>query len=708
MILQLLYNVLFFTAPLIMTSMTSELFEFNKMLFIYILTVCVLFVWVAKMILNKRIILKKTPFDIPLLLFLGSQILSTLFSIDRHTSLYGYYGRFNGGLISIIAFTILYFAFTANFFSVNDGLMYIKKFFKVSLLGSFTVILWGLPGKFGYDLSCLLFTGQWNNSCWTDQFHPSERMFSTLGQPNWLGAYLTINFFIGIYFLMTDYLKKTEKKVSAATIVILGYLFLNFSSILFTRSRSALVSVLIGLILFILFVAYYAKRAVSTVRLQKNVIIAFILLIVVLPLVLFKTTLLSLKQQKQIPQPKVQTVPSGISESFDIRKIVWKGAIDLANRYPLFGTGVETFAYSYYFVRPVAHNLTSEWDFLYNKAHNEYLNYAATTGYVGLVTYLIMIAMFIALTIRAAYEMRSRLDMVFLFGSLLVSYVSILITNFFGFSTTTINLYFYIIPAIVMSAHYVQSEEKITITPVRSISKYQKIYLGIAAFITIYFLISCINYFIADVSYAQADIYSKTGDYQKSASLLMKALKLKYEHVYEDKLSYVLANLAIVASYQKQQKLSMEFVQLAENYNTKSIAASPKNVLYWKTRAKNEYLFYQISLDKGKIMDGIKALKEAEKLSPTDPKIPYSLAVFDALLYDEEKNREQKDVYRARSLDEINTSIRLKPNYRDSYLLKGQLLKKYGMREEAKQTFEYILTTLNPSDEDVKKELQSL
>ena len=32
--------------------------------------------------------------------------------------------------------------------------------------------------KYGYDLSCFIFTGQFNNSCWTDQFRPSERIFS--------------------------------------------------------------------------------------------------------------------------------------------------------------------------------------------------------------------------------------------------------------------------------------------------------------------------------------------------------------------------------------------------------------------------------------------------------------------------------------------------------------------------------------------------
>ncbi|MBF8303332.1 MAG: efflux transporter, family, subunit [Candidatus Dadabacteria bacterium] len=72
-----------------------------------------------------------------------------------------------------------------------------------------------------------------------------------------------------------------------------------------------------------------------------------------------------------------------------------KAALEIAKANPIFGTGVETFAYSYYQYRPVEHNNTSEWDFLYNKAHNEYLNYLATTGIVGFVSYISIIVMFL-------------------------------------------------------------------------------------------------------------------------------------------------------------------------------------------------------------------------------------------------------------------------------------------------------------------------
>lgn len=685
-VIHLLYYALFLFTPLVMSSATSELFEFNKMIFIYIIATLVFFFWILKMILNKRIILKKTPFDIPLLLFVGSQTLSAIFSIDRHTSFYGYYGRFNGGLLSIIAYSILYFAFTSNSLSI-------KKLLKISLLSSFLVIVWGLPGRLGLDLSCFIFMGQLNNACWTDQFHPEERMFSTLGQPNWLGGYLAINFFIGVFFLLKSIF--IEKETHLPKVLLYGYLFLNFSSILFTRSRSALVSVLGGMGALALFLILYFKGKLNNVR--KELTQLFICVgLIVFSLIIFKTGIqkidsylnLSFLQpnQKQISKAQSDRVlqQTGnkilISESFDIRKIVWGGAIDLANKYPLFGTGVETFAYAYYFVRPIAHNMTSEWDYLYNKAHNEYLNYAATTGYLGLLLYSIMIGSFIFLGLKAIRKDYKDKESVFLIISLLLSYFSILITNFFGFSTTTINLFFYLIPGVIMLFYIKKNDEQNhRETSVKAISINQRIYIGTVSLVIIFLLVFFINYFIADSTYARADAYSKKGDYQTSATLLTQALKMKYEHVYEDKLSYVLANLAVVASYQRQQELSQKIAALADFYNRKTIRASSKNVLYWKTRAKNQYLFYQISLDKRKIEEGITALHEAQNLSPTDPKIPYSLAIFSSLLYDEEKDINQKELSKTQSLQEINNSIQLKPDYRDSYLLKSQLLKKYGL-----------------------------
>ena len=109
------------------------------------------------------------------------------------------------------------------------------------------------------------------------------------------------------------------------------------------------------------------------------------------------------RAQKTTPSNSPTPVPSpnsGGTESANIRMNVWSGAINAWRANPIFGTGVETFAFAYYKYKPVGQNLTSEWNFLYNKAHNEYLNYLATTGLFGLGSYLLMIGLFIFYALR--------------------------------------------------------------------------------------------------------------------------------------------------------------------------------------------------------------------------------------------------------------------------------------------------------------------
>jgi O-antigen ligase len=707
---------------------TSEIFEFNKMIFIYGSTVLIVFFWIMKMILNRKIILKKTPLDVPIALFVSALVLSTVFSIDVHTSIFGYYGRFNGGLLSILSYIALYYGFVSNGINLKKSLLW-------SLLSSVVVILWGLPGHFNRDLTCPTFntiltamsgkldsaalnsiwTTKFNNSCWsreTNVFDPASRMFSTLGQPNWFGAYLAVNFFIGVYFFLK---KREDLKFLVLNSV---YLFLNFSAILFSRSRSAMLAVAIGsaIVAFYLFVAKKVKNPLRY--------LSAILVLMAIPIIFFKTgigqidNLLKFTESNQNQPVATQKVvlPSEITESFDIRKIVWKGALDLGLKYPLTGTGVETFAYGYFFTRPEAHNLTTEWDFIYNKAHNEYLNYFATTGFTGLFAYLGFLIVFIVYTLgllkpeKTSDKTKSAPQKDgLLIVSLLAAWSTALVTNFFGFSTTTINIFTFLIPAFVISSAVPlvtqqKKEDKQSSSP---------IFKGTTIFLTgaiaMYALISLSAYFVADIDYGQGLYYSKpqVNDFQKSAFYFQEALKKRSEHVYEDKLSYSLAYLAGIASYQKNNEAASQLVTASEYYSLKSLKSSPKNVLYWKTRAKNKYLYYLSDQNPNNLNDGVASLEKAKVYSPTDPKIPYSLAVFYSLLHDLEKDPTEKTNLEEKTLTEINRSISLKRDFYDSYFFKGQFLRKVSRFTEAKEVFEYILKNINPNDEPTLQEMES-
>src|SRR3989338_3165738 len=170
--IEYLFYALFFFVPLLLWPKTSEVFEFNKMLLVYVITILISAAWVVKWIEAKKITIRRTPLDLPIAIFLTSQIISTIFSIDTHTSLWGYYSRFHGGLMSTISYIVLYYAFVTNIKISN-----LKYQISNILLSATLVSLYGVAEHFGID-----------KQLWVQDVQ--NRVFSSLGQPNWLSAYL--------------------------------------------------------------------------------------------------------------------------------------------------------------------------------------------------------------------------------------------------------------------------------------------------------------------------------------------------------------------------------------------------------------------------------------------------------------------------------------------------------------------------------------
>ena len=437
-IIEYSFYALFFLVPLILTPWNYELFEFNKMLTVYVFTIIITAAWAIRMITTPLSGVRRTPFDIPILLFLASQILATVFSIDIRTSILGYYSRFHGGLLSTISYIILYYAFVSNLIK-RHVLLAIRSM----LLAAALVAFYAIAEHFGID-----------KNLWVQDVQ--SRVFSTLGQPNWLAAYLVTIMFIPIALLLNNSklkvpidftqgkqtAKQQFKNQNILNFILLLLIFnFYFLTLLYTKSRSGLLGFALAYIIFWL--------ALKVKPLKVFLLVTCLLLLVSfadglrwIPQVAKYTSGVKSTNTPEVRPATGSQLESGGSESGDIRKIVWKGALRIWRRYPLFGSGVETFAYSYYNFRPPEHNLVSEWDFLYNKAHNEYLNFFATTGIVGLGTYLLLQAwIFIWL-----FKHISILNAAFLAGL-----VGLSVSNFFGFSTVSVALLFFLFPAFALT-----------------------------------------------------------------------------------------------------------------------------------------------------------------------------------------------------------------------------------------------------------------
>jgi len=96
--------------PLFFLPFTYEFYEFNKNILLVVLVSVMLVVWLLKMALEKKIVFRRTPFDLPILVFAGAFILSTILSsTNKWETLW-----MPGGTGTIISLTLLYFIITNN------------------------------------------------------------------------------------------------------------------------------------------------------------------------------------------------------------------------------------------------------------------------------------------------------------------------------------------------------------------------------------------------------------------------------------------------------------------------------------------------------------------------------------------------------------------------------------------------------------------
>jgi len=677
----ILYAVLFFLVPMVWTPLNFELFEFNKMVLVYFLTVPIIGLWIIRMAMAGKIIFRRTALDIPLLLFLGSQIISTVISIDRHTSIFGYYSRFHGGLLSTVCYLSLYWALVSN--GKKD---WVKRFLDLSLISGIIVAIYGVAEHFGID-----------KNIWVQDVQ--RRVFSTLGQPNWLGAYLnillmvTLGRILNFQFSIFNFHSKSNSQIlkpkflnrKSLLFFLLGLFYL---CLLYTKSKSGFLGLGAGWIVFWLSMWFAVRKETDVFASVKKVFFGSTAIFLVLSLTTgtpFTPNVYQLINKNATRWQEVglgaeglenkeasQAAGLNITPSGDIRKIVWQGAEALWKKYPVFGTGVETFGYAYYWVRPREHNLTSEWDFLYNKAHNEYFNFAATTGTVGLLTYLGIPLIFGIWTIKKL-KVTSKISNLkkqllttnyqLLATTFLAAMATILVTNFFGFSVVAVGLWFFLLPGLT-SLTLLEDAHGDKRTLPREIGWKLKVVRGLTIVLIGLGMLKIINYWYADVLFAKGKGFGKEGNYKLAYDNLKRSVILNpSEPAILSQYSLSLANLAVLSDQAQMASQASELVGEALAASEKALKISPYHLNLYKERAN---LFFILSKFQPDYLDeSLKTLLAAINLAPTDAKLFYNAGLmFEAL--------DKRD----KAVEYLNASLELKPNYDQATYWLAEISKK--------------------------------
>jgi tetratricopeptide (TPR) repeat protein len=502
-----------------------------------------------------------------------------------------------------------------------------------------------------------------NDHLWVQDVR--SRVFSTLGQPNWLAAYLAILIPLALYQLHTH--PSTLKKVLYLFLVFIFYLCL-----LFTKSKSGIFAAVSSV--FIFYLLYFIRQKSKNLPLLALIFILFTSLSLIINNPIKD---IILPNKLDISNSTLEINDLNITPSGEIRQIVWRGAFDLWRQHPLFGTGTETFAYSYYWTRPQEHNLTSEWDFLYNKAHNEYLNFLATTGIFGLGSYLFLIFS----TLFYFFKKIITKNRPLLNTALMSAYLSILITNAFGFSVIITSLYFFLLPVFSYQT---------STTPKIHFSKLQKyISFTFVIILGLYFAQKILYFYLADITYSQALSADNRQQYLQAKSYLNQSISYRpNEPTYHSKAAFINAKIAL------NNQENIEYQNQALKHLSIAAQISPFNTNIWKEQALT--LFYLSTLDSKYFPLSIAALENVTRLAPTDAKTYYLIGKYYQASSDFPS-----------SITAYQKAIDLKSNYDHAYFSLAQIQFEQKDYATAKINFQKALS-LAPKNEEAKDYLDQI
>ncbi len=611
-----IFSILFFV-PLFFSPSNSELFELPKMFAVYAAATVIGTSYLLFLLARGKFEISKNPFLLPFLALLASAFISTVFSIDHFTSIFGYQTRLNGGLVSMAAYFTIFAAITTFFTKID-----VRKALFFTLGSAVMVSAIGILGHFGRDPLCVVLTNQFTSDCWQSEFRPTLRIFATLGQPNWLATYL-----IGIIPISIGFFLEAKKILSKA--MFLASTAILFATFIFTNSRSGLAGLVAGVVIFIILIW-------PRLRMYRKQVSIVLVLLTIFTLI-FGSFLFS--RVREFFAKSTTATQVGGTESGALRLIVWRGALEIWRHYPIIGSGTETFAYSYYQYRPTEHNQTTEWNFLYNKAHNEPLNFLANQGIVGFISYLwVLLAILI-------YGLRNRSKFTPVDSGLVGGVMAIAMSQVFGFSVVTTNLLTFVLPAFLI----VNTLKKDQFT--WSFPK-NKVFRGAGLIIIsgtgFYLLAATYGLFLADQAYERSREYLSLAALGPAQNRIETALTISFPlppHYLMTKAT-IEAERAILESESGNASLREQ----AANDTKKAVELGPRNTGNIRQAATN--YFTLSSADPKYLKDAADSAKRVTELAPTDPSAFYNL--YSILKADGQKDE---------ALKALDKSLSLKPDY---------------------------------------------
>lgn len=291
-----------------------------------------------------------------------------------------------------------------------------------------------------------------------------HRVYSTLGNPNYVASYLAIILPVGYWGWIRPH---GEKRTAVAC---LSFSLLGSAALLVTGSRGAIAALCAGVILSLLI----SPRPL----LKKRLLILFIL-IFTLSILIFVIPPKLFKQYDTYAVKKLTGISGTSGRSIEWRKMVWKVSGQMIRERPILGNGPGSFRLLFLshqaeiLKRPENRSLASMVEWGIDFAHNDYLEIWVEFGLVGLALFVWFLASLLVSLTKAARMLNRSL---WYGGAVLAGFFTLLSHGMvsFPFHIWPTAVTFFILSGLLVSAR--SSEKVINMNPLR-----QRVAAGVAA-----------------------------------------------------------------------------------------------------------------------------------------------------------------------------------------------------------------------------------
>ncbi len=351
---------LFFGLPLFFTGLTFQGIAFEKQLYFYVWLLVGVVAWVSKGVTTGEMRIRRTPLDIPIVLFGVFYVSAAFFSVDRWHSFWGFFGDPSRGAISVVGLILAYYLVLSHFTPARFRMM-----FGAFLLSSFLLVVWSFLALMNIHFMPAAL----------EKYAP----ISLIGTVSTLSTYLGLLvplFLTAIFALWKDDLVKKRIRTVLTTFLFIG-LALTLFLLLTLYAFVPWVVFLGGLSFFMVYILAQIVRPAEQWTWVPMLVFAMVL------------GFLMIGSNGLVRA----TLPVEVSPNMNLS---WQVAKETLKEHFALGVGPANYGYSFSMFRPIEYNQNSLYTLRFYQGTGLFFESLAALGIVGTVLLLVLWFAFIS------------------------------------------------------------------------------------------------------------------------------------------------------------------------------------------------------------------------------------------------------------------------------------------------------------------------